>query len=154
MIFIARAATPLYLSEFNMARQIQAFFAGFISYFVISGVYYGVIMLDAQKKLMDAHPESFLSEPRVEFVVLTNLLWVGMIHYLIAHAGAKSVSEGAKHGAIAMLLINGGFNLLLLAGFSFVPMNFALIDIAVNVPFGAATGAAIAWALNRGAQQA
>ncbi|HAN30279.1 MAG TPA: hypothetical protein DCQ06_01655 [Myxococcales bacterium] len=137
-----------------MLRQISAFFAGFLSYFVVTGVYYGVIMLDAQKELMAAHPESFLAEPRMEFVLLTNLLWIGMIHYLIVQAGSKSAMDGAKKGAIAMLLINGGFNLLILAGFSFVPMDFALLDIAVNVPFGAIAGAAIAAVLNRGEKAA
>ena len=67
-----------------------------------------------------------------------------MVQYVIEASSKKGVVWGAMHGGLTLLLVNGGFNFLILGGFKFIPMNFALLDIAVNVIFGVAAGAAIA----------
>ena len=133
-----------------MFRTVLAFLAGFIAFFLTSGIYYGVIMIDAQTELMSAHPETFYAEPKMAFAILGNMLWVGLVQYLFRASSATGVATGAKQGAITLLLVNGGFNLLLLSGFKVVPMNFALLDIGVNAIFGAAAGAAIAAVYGRG----
>ena len=133
-----------------MMRTVLAFLAGFVAFFITSGVYYGVIMLDAQMELLAAHPETFHAEPKMALAILGNMLWVGLVQYLFRASSSTGVATGAKQGAITLLLVNGGFNLLLLAGFKVVPMDFALLDIGVNAIFGAAAGAAIAAVYGRG----
>ena len=133
-----------------MFRTVLAFLAGFVAFFVTSGVYYGVIMLDAQMELISAHPETFHAEPKMAFAILGNMLWVALVQYIFRASSATGVATGAKQGAITLLLVNGGFNLLLLSGFKVVPMDFALLDIGVNAIFGAAAGAAIAAVYGRG----
>ena len=127
-----------------MLRKLLAFLSGFIAFFVTSGVYYGVIVYDAQMEVMEANPDAFHAEPKVGLIILANLLWVGMVQYVIEASSKKGVVWGAIHGGLTLLLVNGGFNFLILGGFKFIPMNFALLDIAVNVIFGVAAGAAIA----------
>ena len=127
-----------------MLRKLLAFLGGFVAFFVISGVYYGVIVYDAQMEVMNANPETFNAEPKIGMIILANVLWVGMVQYVIEASSKKGVLAGAIHGAITLLLVNGGFNFLILGGFKVIPTNMALIDIAVNVLFGAAAGATIA----------
>ena len=133
-----------------MFRAILAFLAGFVAFFVTSGVYYGVIMLDAQMELISAHPETFHAEPKMAFAILGNMLWVALVQYIFRASSATGVATGAKQGAITPLPVNGGFNLLLLYRFKVVPMDFALLDIRVNAIFGAAAGVAIAAVYGRG----
>ena len=132
-----------------MWRNALAFLAGFIAFVLTTGLYYGVIVYDAQVELMAANPETFYAEPKVAMVLIANALWVGMIQYVITASSKKTVAAGAAHGAITLLLVNGGFNFLLLGAFKFLPTGVALLDIAANVPFGAAAGAAIALVLGR-----
>ena len=132
-----------------MIRSVLAFIAGFIAFAVTSGVFYGVIVYDAQMEIMEANPLSFHAEPKFEMIILANLLWVGMMHYVIHNSGKKGVGAGAFQGGLTMLLVNGGFNFLILGGFSFIPLHLALVDIAANVVFGVATGATIALVAKR-----
>ena len=132
-----------------MLRSFLALLAGFVAFFVCSGVYYGVLVYDAQMEVMNANPDAFHAEPKVGYIMLANVLWVAMVQHVVALSPKKSVGAAALSGALTLLLVNGGFNLLILGGFTFIPFGFALLDIAVNTLFGAATGAAIALVLNR-----
>ncbi|HCH61875.1 MAG: hypothetical protein CL927_18380 [Deltaproteobacteria bacterium] len=132
-----------------MLRPVLAFLAGFVAYFITTGLFYGVIVYDAQMEIMAANPESFHADPKIAMVLIANALWVGMIQYVVTASSKKTVAAGAAHGAITLLLVNGGFNFLLLGAFKFLPTGAALLDIAANVPFGAAAGAAIAFVLGR-----
>lgn len=132
-----------------MLRNVLALLAGFVAFFLCSGIFYGVIVYDAQMEVMQANPEAFHAEPKVGFIVLANLLWVAMVQYVVLLSPHRSVGAAALRGAFTLLLVNGGFNFLILGGFKFIPTGFALLDIAVNTLFGAAAGAAIALVLNR-----
>lgn len=132
-----------------MLRNLLALLAGFVAFFVTSGVFYGVIVYDAQMEVMKANPDAFHAEPKVGLIMLANLLWVAMVQHVLMLSPKKSVRAAAASGAITLLLVNGGFNLLILGGFKFIPTGFALLDIGVNALFGAAAGAAIAMVLNR-----
>ena len=76
-------------------RTVLAFLAGFVAFFITSGVFYGVIMLDAQMELLAAHPETFHAEPRVALVILGNMLWVGMVQYLFRASSSTGVATGS-----------------------------------------------------------
>ena len=71
------------------------------------------------------NPDAFHAEPKVGLIILANLLWVGMVQYVIEASSKKGVVWGAMHGGLTLLLVNGGFNFLILGGFKFIPMNFA-----------------------------
>ena len=62
-----------------MLRKLLAFLSGFIAFFVTSGVYYGVIVYDAQMEVMEANPDAFHAEPKVGLIILAKSLILNLL---------------------------------------------------------------------------
>jgi hypothetical protein len=124
-------------------KHLLPFVAGFIAFFILSGVYYMGIMD------MPSGP-CFQAEPDMTFGILANALFVALTAYVIQVSGDFSTSSGAKHGAIVALTANGFLNLGLVGMTTLFTASEAIQDIVVNIPLMAAAGAVMAILYNRG----
>ena len=128
-------------------KHLLPFVAGFITFFILSGVYYMGIMD------MPSGP-CFQAEPDMTFGILANALFVALTAYVIQVSGDFSASNGAKHGAkhgaIVALTANGFLNLGLVGMTTLFTASEAIQDIVVNIPLMAAAGAVMAILYNRG----
>lgn len=124
-------------------KHLLPFVAGFITFFILSGVYYMGIMD------MPSGP-CFQAEPDMTFGILANALFVALTAYVIQVSGDFSASNGAKHGAIVALTANGFLNLGLVDMTTLFTASEAIQDIVVNIPLMAAAGAVMAILYNRG----
>ncbi len=124
-------------------KHVLPFLAGFVTFFILSGVYYMGIMD------MPSGP-CFNAEPDMIFGIVANALYVALTAYVIQVSGTFSAASGAKHGAIVALTANGFLNLGFVAMTTLFTASEAFQDILVNIPLMAAAGAVIGILYNRG----
>ena len=125
-------------------KHILPFVTGFVTFMIVSGVYYmGLTEMPTGG--------CFPAEPDMAVMMLGNALYVALTVYTVHLSGTFTPAAGAKQGAIVALLANGFLNLLLW-GF-IVPIDGAMAvqDIVANIPMMAVTGAAVAYMYGRGA---
>lgn len=124
-------------------KHLLPFLAGFVTFFILSGIYYMGIMD------MPSGP-CFNAEPDMIFGIVANALYVALTAYVIQVSGTFSAASGAKHGAIVALTANGFLNLGFVAMTTLFTAGDAFQDILVNIPLMAAAGAVIGILYNRG----
>ena len=124
-------------------KPLFPFVAGFVTFMIISSVYYmGLTEMPTGG--------CFAAEPNMGAMLIGNLLYVAMTVYTVHLSGDFTPAAGAKQGAIVALLANGFLNLLLWGLFAPIDAAMALQDIAVNIPMMAGTGAVVAMLYARG----
>ena len=124
-------------------KHVLPFLAGFVTFFILSGVYYMGIMD------MPSGP-CFNAEPDMIFGIVANALYVALTAYVIQVSGTFSAASGAKHGAIVALTANGFLNLGFVAMTNLFSASEAIQDILVNLLLMAAAGAVMGILYNRG----
>jgi len=122
-------------------KHLLPFVAGFVTFIVISTIFYMGIM---------PYPTSSCVVPQDEmnmgFMLLGNAFMVGLGAYLVQLAGHFSAANGAKQGAVAGLTANGMLNVFIYAFFTcdgghIFPLAETVTDIVANVIFMAGAGA-------------
>ena len=124
-------------------KHVLPFVTGFVTFMLISGVYY---MGLTEMPTGDCFPV----EPNMSVMMLGNAFYVALTVYTIHLGGTFTPAAGAKQGAIVAFLANGFLNLLLWGFIVPIEGAMAIQDIVANIPMMAASGAAIAFMYGRG----
>lgn len=124
-------------------KHLLPFVTGFVTFMVVSGVYY---MGLTEMPTGDCFP----AEPDMAIMMLGNALYVALTVYTVYLSGNFSPAAGAKQGAIVALLANGFLNLLMWGFIVPIEGSMAIQDIVANIPMMAITGAAVAFMYGRG----
>ena len=124
-------------------KHLLPFVAGFVTFMIVSSVYYmGLTEMPTGG--------CFAAEPNMGAMLIGNLLYVAMTVYTVHLSGDFTPAAGAKQGAIVALLANGFLNLLLWGFIAPIDGAMAGQDILVNIPMMAAAGAVVAIVYARG----
>jgi hypothetical protein len=132
-------------------KHLLPFFAGLVTFMVISTVFYMGIM---------EYPTSTCVVPEDQMnmgaMIFGNALMVGLAAYIIQLGSNFSPAAGAKHGAVAGLVANGMLNVFIYGFFTcdgghIFSMNEGIVDVVANIVFMAATGAVISMLYQRNA---
>ncbi len=122
----------------NTKKIIVAAIAGFVVYFLLGWLFYGVLFTDLYPK-----PEN--EAEHLQFVALGCLFFSLLISYVwVKWAGFTNWISGLKAGAIFGLLYGTSMNMFMASGMQFVMENF-IKDMIATVVSVAILGAVIAF---------
>lgn len=133
-------------------KHLLPFFAGFVTFMVISSAFYmGFMPYPTSSCIV---PEDQMNIPAM---MLGNVLMVGLAAYMIASTGNFSAASGAKHGAIAALAANGTLSVFTYGfytcdGAHIFELNEVVMDIVANMVFLGIAGAVIGILYQRAAK--
>jgi len=90
-------------------KLVYAALAGFAVMFILSGIWYMVVMMDYYDAAMAGiyNAEAMLDEPNLVFIAIGYLFYAFIMAYMfpIGYKGGSAVTEGMKFGAIVGVLI-------------------------------------------------
>ena len=90
-------------------KLIYSALAGFAVMFILSGVWYMVVMMEYYEKAMAGiyNASAILEEPNLVFIAIGYFIYALIMAYMfpIGFKGGSAVSEGLKFGAIVGVLI-------------------------------------------------
>ena len=90
-------------------KSIYAALAGFAVMFILSGIWYMVVMADYYDEAMAGiyNASAILDEPNLVFIAIGYLFYALIMAYMfpIGYKGGSAVTEGMKFGAIIGVLI-------------------------------------------------
>jgi len=90
-------------------KLIYAALAGFVVMWILSGIWYMVLMKDFFEEAMAGvyNANAILDEPNLVFIVIGYLIYAFIMAYIfpIGYKGGSAISEGLKFGAIVGVLI-------------------------------------------------
>ena len=87
----------------NAKKMLFALIAGFIAMFLLSGLWYTLIMADFYEA---NSPSTAFAEPKMQFIVLGYLILALLMAYIypLGHKGGSPLIEGLKFGVVMGLL--------------------------------------------------
>jgi hypothetical protein len=84
--------------------------AGGIVMFLLGFLMFGLLLADFFKANMIEYPGLVKDPPVIALIILFNIIWAGLIAWVLDYAGQSGWAEGAKAGAIIMFFLALGID--------------------------------------------
>ena len=138
-------------------KLVYAALAGFAVMFILSGIWYMVVMMDYYEEAMAGvyNANAILEEPNLVFIAIGYLFYAFIMAYMfpIGYKGGSAVTEGLKFGAIVGVLITVPLTFINM-GLLSVSATPALVDAIYQIVEKAIGGIVIAKVYGGGADAA
>lgn len=133
-----------------MKNVLIATFVGGLTYFLLGGLIYAVILSGFYEANLGSATGVMREYPVMWALIVSQLALAGLVAWVFLHAGVKTAGDGLKTGAIFGFLLGLAIALDLYSVTNWSNVTAALVEpfvTAVRISLG---GAAIGWALGLG----
>ena len=134
----------------DMKSFLIATVVGGITFFILSSIFYGMIMPDFFANNAGSATGVMKNPPNFIALFLGEIAFGALYSYIfIKWANIKTFTGGAKGGAVIGLLLGLGFDLINFATANILNLTATLTDATWAMIAGALTGGVIGWVIGK-----